>query len=170
MPCSFANTIFTAHEHPQLGTHLPGLVVNEESNTGNASIPSLSNTGPEPFPVTSAGTGNFSNQTVVLTVEAQGAQTSTHSIKRFSRYPIKPTQSLHPITVIDTPGLPEPNGSERDLAVRGLERLIESGMAEKLRQERSIRRLTRKGGLENDGLIHLGEPESCFDREPPSSS
>lgn len=121
---------------------------------GNAHISTKINTCTESFPVTPYGTRSFNKKTVVLTVEAPSASTSS---KRFSRHPAKPAQSLHPITIIDTPGLPESTGSYRDQAVRGLERLIEDRMAVRLRQERSIRRLARKGGLENDGLVHLGE-------------
>ena len=123
---------------------------------GNAHKSTETNACTESFPVTPYGTRSFHKKTVVLTVEAPSASTST---KRFSRHPAtaKPAQSLHPITIIDTPGLPEPTGNHRDQAVRGIERLIEDRMAVRLRQEWSIRRLARKGGLENDGLVHLGE-------------
>jgi hypothetical protein len=155
MILSLANTIFTVHSHPHLAIHLPGLMVDEDFSMGSAPVSTEIKTCTDSFPVTSYGTRSFCKKTVVLTVEAPSASTST---KRFSRHPAKPAQSLHPITIIDTPGLPESTSDDWDQAVRGLERLIEDRMAEKLRQERSIRRLTRKGGLETDGLVHLGKP------------
>jgi len=155
---SFANTIFTLHSHPQLATHLPGLVVDEEVSMGRTPVSPATSMRSEPFTLTPDGTRSFCKQTVVLTVERHSLSASKDSTKRFSRHPAKPAQSLHPITIIDTPGLPDRAIDNRDRAVRGLERLIEDRMAEKLKQERSIRRLTRKSGLDNDGLIHLGEP------------
>jgi hypothetical protein len=68
----------------------------------------------------------------------------------------KISQSLYPLTVIDTPGLSS-DPDYREIGIRGLGKLIEGRMRTKLNDERRVRRSVRRGAGEDDGLIHLGK-------------
>lgn len=145
--------LLTLHNHPDLARYLPGLAIGEEVSDNQAYAD-----GPDDRGLSSriSSTRSFRQDAVVLTLDSPACPPPTGSSKRFSRHPGKPTQSLHPLAIIDTPGVPATSSTERQLALEGLEQLLERRMADKLNLELQIERSARRSGKEEDGLIHLG--------------
>jgi hypothetical protein len=56
----------------------------------------------------------------------------------------KISQSLYPLTVIDTPGLSS-DPDHREIGIRGLEKFVEGRMRTKLNDERRVQRSVRRG-------------------------
>jgi hypothetical protein len=143
------------HKHPGLSAYVPGLLVGEESS-GNQSQSGQEVSSLQTFQRWMP-TRSFDQHSVLLTMDRLASPVPINRAKRLSRYPGKPTQTLHPISVIDTPGLHATDTIEREAAIAGLERLIEGRMADRLNRELQVERRIDRSGKEDDHLIQLGK-------------